>query len=386
MLALKRVLQQASIAQAELARALGISEATMAQLLNHHVWPSKPDRELLSTSIELELKKAGVPWNVGLIEIVPAVLAASDKTITLEETTMLLRKTSLSPAAKQHFKLFKSPFDEDVQEAADVFSTPANRYVREYLWQTAKVGGFVAIVGESGAGKSTLRKELEDRVLRESAPIVLIQPYVLGMEDSDGKGKTLKSSAIADALITEIAPNERPKSSMEAKSRQLHRILRDSRRSGFSHCLIIEEAHALNTHTLKHLKRFLELEDGFNRLLSIILIGQTELKTKLSGRCPDVREVVQRCDLVELQPLDAHLSEYIKFKFSRVGVELDAVFEKDALDGIVSRLIFSKQGKNSRETVSLMYPLMVNNLVTASMNQAALLGFDKVSGDLIREA
>ena len=386
MLALKRVLQQAGIAQAELARALGISEATMAQLLNHHVWPSKPDRELLSTSIELELKKAGVPWNVGLIEIVPAVLAASDKTITLEETTMLLRKTSLSPAAKQHFKLFKSPFDEDVQEAADVFSTPANRYVREYLWQTAKVGGFVAIVGESGAGKSTLRKELEDRVLRESAPIVLIQPYVLGMEDSDGKGKTLKSSAIADALITEIAPNERPKSSMEAKSRQLHRILRDSRRSGFSHCLIIEEAHALNTHTLKHLKRFLELEDGFNRLLSIILIGQTELKTKLSGRCPDVREVVQRCDLVELQPLDAHLSEYIKFKFSRVGVELDAVFEKDALDGIVSRLIFSKQGKNSRETVSLMYPLMVNNLVTASMNQAALLGFDKVSGDLIREA
>ena len=386
MLALKRVLQQASIAQAELARALGISEATMAQLLNHHVWPSKPDRELLSTSIELELKKAGVPWNVGLIEIVPAVLAASDKTITLEETTMLLRKTSLSPAAKQHFKLFKSPFDEDVQEAADVFSTPANRYVREYLWLTAKVGGFVAIVGESGAGKSTLRKELEDRVLRESAPIVLIQPYVLGMEDSDGKGKTLKSSAIADALITEIAPNERPKSSMEAKSRQLHRILRDSRRSGFSHCLIIEEAHALNTHTLKHLKRFLELEDGFNRLLSIILIGQTELKTKLSGRCPDVREVVQRCDLVELQPLDAHLSEYIKFKFSRVGVELDAVFEKDALDGIVSRLIFSKQGKNSRETVSLMYPLMVNNLVTASMNQAALLGFDKVSGDLIREA
>ena len=386
MLALKRVLQQAGIAQAELARALGISEATMAQLLNHHVWPSKPDRELLSTSIELELKKAGVPWNVGLIEIVPAVLAASDKTITLEETTMLLRKTSLSPAAKQHFKLFKSPFDEDVQEAADVFSTPANRYVREYLWQTAKVGGFVAIVGESGAGKSTLRKELEDRVLRESAPIVLIQPYVLGMEDSDGKGKTLKSSAIADALITEIAPNERPKSSMEAKSRQLHRILRDSRRSGFSHCLIIEEAHALNTHTLKHLKRFLELEDGFNRLLSIILIGQTELKTKLSGRCPDVREVVQRCELVELQPLDAHLSEYIKFKFSRVGVELDAVFEKDALDGIVSRLIFSKQGKNSRETVSLMYPLMVNNLVTASMNQAALLGFDKVSGDLIREA
>lgn len=299
---------------------------------------------------------------------------------------MLLRKQTLSPAAKKHFGLFRDPFQDDLNEAEDVFSSPSIRYVREYLWTTAKLGGFMAVVGESGAGKSTLRKDLEDRISREDAPIILIQPYVLGMEDNDVKGKTLKSAAIADAIIRTVAPNEKPFLSMEAKSRQLHRILKDSRRAGFAHCLVIEEAHALSVPTLKHLKRFLELEDGFKKLLSIVLIGQTELKTKLNERSPEVREVVQRCELVELDPLDAHVDEYLRFKFGRVGAELENVFEKDALDGIRARLIFAKASKASRETISLMYPLMVNNLVTAALNQAAQLGFAKVSGDLIREA
>ena len=59
--------------------------------------------------------------------------------------------------------------------------------------------------------------------------------------------------------------------------------------------------------------------------------------------------------------------------------------ETDALDAIRGRLIFSKSSSKTRETVSLMYPLMVNNLVTAALNQAAALGFDTLSADLIRE-
>jgi type II secretory pathway predicted ATPase ExeA len=266
-----------------------------------------------------------------------------------------------------------------------VFTTPAIRYVREYLWTAAKFGGsFVAIVSESGAGKSTLRRDLNDRIAREEAPIKVIEPYVLGMEDNDKKGKTLKASNIADAIIGALAPLETPRAGMEAKSRQLHRLLKDSSRSGWSHCVIIEEAHALSIPTLKHLKRFLELEDGFKKLLSIVLVAQSELKLKLAAGNANVREVAQRCELIELAPLDANLDEYLRFKFKRVGVALDDIFEPNALDGIRSRLIFSKQGQ--AETHSLMYPLMVNNLVVASMNNAAALGFAKVSADLVKEA
>jgi len=386
MLALKNLLLKKQYAQAQLARAVGVSPATIAELLNHDKWPTNPPRDALQASITAVLAGNNISVKPEHFKPVP-VAGETDHTENAPEgIDMLLRKQTLTQQAKKHFGLFRDPFDNDVQEAGDVFVSPDIRYVRETMWSTAKNGGLVAIAGESGSGKSTLRRDLNDRIHREDAPIVVIEPYVLGMEDNDKKGKTLKAGSIADAIIHALAPLETPRASMEAKSRQLHRRLKESRKAGFVHCLIIEEAHALSVPTLKHLKRFFELEDGFKKLLSIVLIGQTELKTKLSERAPEVREVVQRCELVELSPLDSHLDAYLKFKFDRVGKPIEEVFEKDALDGVRERLIFAKHGKNTRETVSLMYPLMVNNLVTAALNQAASLGFAKVSADLIREA
>ena len=390
MLALKPLLQTHGVSQAELSRAVSLSPATIAQLLNKHIWPSEPTKENLITSITTALNQRGLLVQPSAFEPISAVDAAEmekqPQPISEEVITMLLRKQSLTPAAKRQFNLFRDPFTDDVNDSEDVFSSPNIRTVREYMYSTSRHGGFLAIIGESGAGKSTLRRDLIDRIARETAPIVIIEPYVLGMEDNDIKGKTLKSAAIADAIIRTVAPNEKPLMSMEAKSRQLHRVLKDSKRAGYNHCLIIEEAHALNTQTLKHLKRFLELEDGFKKLLSIILIGQTELKIKLSERAPEVREVVQRCELIELNPLDANLEDYLAFKFKRVGAELDTLFEKGAIDAIRERLIFTKPTKTNRETISLMYPLMIHNLVTAAANQAAGLGFTKITKDLILEA
>lgn len=396
MLALKPYLQEHGIKQAELARALNTSPATMAQLLNHGIWPTTPERTLFQIKIQSALFGMGLVAFDRHFKAVPTVDAAetvkqtavgtgTQQPLTVEVQDMLLRKQTLSPQAKKVFGLFRDPFTDDVLEPADLFMTPDARAVREHLWSTAKFGGFLAIVGESGAGKSTLREDLEERIHRENAPIVVMAPYVLGMEDSDQKGKPLKSASIADAMIRALSPLENPKRTLEAKAAQLHKLLKDSRRGGNSHVLIIEEAHGLHKQTLKHLKRFLELKDGMKPLVSIILIGQTELKTKLSESSPDVREVVQRCELVELPPLDAHLEGYLRFKFERVGVDLAAIAEPGALDAIRAWLIFSKSTTKTRETVSLMYPLMVNNLVTAAINQAASLGFDKLTDDLIRE-
>jgi type II secretory pathway predicted ATPase ExeA len=386
MLALKAVLKLKGVSYARLGRLVGVSPATISQLVNHGIWPTNPPRDALQASIARELAARNIAVKPALFEPVPVAGETENHKNAPEGIDMLLRKQTLSPQARKHFGLFRDPFDNDVTEAADVFVSPDIRYVREAMWLTAKQGGFVAVAGESGSGKSTLRRDLIDRITREDAPIVVMEPYVLGMEDNDSKGKTLKAASIADAMIYALDPLEKPRRSMEAKGRQLHKILKSSRHSGYSHCLIIEEAHALSVPTLKHLKRFFELEDGFKKLISVILIGQTELNIKLSARSPEVREVVQRCELIELNPLDSHLDAYLRFKFERVGKTLDDVFEKDALDGIRGRLIYTKGDKSGRGTVSLMYPLMVNNLVAAALNQAAALGFPKVSAELIKEA
>ena len=58
--------------------------------------------------------------------------------------------------------------------------------------------------------------------------------------------------------------------------------------------------------TLKHLKRFSEIKDGLSPMLSVVMIAQPELRKRLSVNDPDIREVAQRCDIVELPPLDGY--------------------------------------------------------------------------------
>ncbi|KWZ44879.1 hypothetical protein WS72_13485 [Burkholderia savannae] len=401
MLVLKSVLQHASIKQAELAEHLNLSQATVAQIVNHGVWPRSLDDLDLRERILDYLQHKGVPdVDSGVFDEVELVGGPHDvladttdrpvsqpnsNTDLNQEDSMLLRKQVLAPATRKHFGLFRDPFADDVQSHEDMFVSPDIRYVREAMFQTAKHGGLLAVVSESGGGKTTLMRDLEDRVMRESHPIIVIKPYVLAMEDNDQKGKTLKATHIAEAIMAAVAPLEKVKSSPEARFAQLHKALKESHAAGYQHCLVIDEAHALPIATLKHLKRFFELEMGFKKLLSIILIGQPELKVKLSERNQDVREVVQRCEMVELAPLDgARLDDYLRFKFGRLDKPVGDVIDTGGVDALRARLTMTSTRRDRTETVSLLYPLAIGNLLTAAMNLAAGLGVPVVTADVIK--
>jgi type II secretory pathway predicted ATPase ExeA len=283
----------------------------------------------------------------------------------------------LSPHARKHFALFRDPFVDDVQGPDDIFLDADQRYIREAMYTTAKHGGFLAVVGESGAGKTVLRRDLIDRIAREGASILVVQPRTID------KG-VLTAGAICEAIIDDLTPGASVRRSLEGKARQVERLLRDSSRAGNSHVLLIEEAHDLSIPTLKYLKRFWEMEDGFRKLLSIILVGQPELKFRLDERHNfEAREVIRRCEVAELQPLDANLEGYVALKLRRIGREPEAVLERDAYDAIRLRLTRPKRGPGS-EVVSQLYPLVVNNLIVKAMNLAADLGAPKVSADTIR--
>lgn len=390
MLKLKHVLEENKISQRKLAGWLSVSPAVITNLVNHGQM-IKTDTAQFKQRLASVLRDVGI--STALSELLTEVSTeattsvevspTNESTLTLtEDNDMLLAKQSLYPATKRHFSLFSNPFTDEVRSAEQVFTSPDVRYVREALFQTAKFGGFVAVVGESGAGKSTLRRDLIDRINSENLPVVVIEPYIIAMEDNDIKGKTLKASHIAEAIVSTLAPLENIKRSPEARFRQLHRVLKDSARAGNQHILIIEEAHSLPVPTLKHLKRFFELEDGFKKLLSIVLVGQPELKLKLSERNFEVREVVQRCEVVELAPLDTCLEQYIDWRLKAVNRKASEIFDKDAIDMLRSRLVFSNN-RNKTQT-SLLYPLAVGNLITAAMNLAAELGSPLVTADVIK--
>ena len=361
---------------------IGCSKTALVNAMVHGKWPKK-DADWLREKLRqyFETNGADIPASLrNEPETAPATHPKES-----EDDTMLLRKATLTQAAKQHFGLPRDPFNDEIREAADVFLTPDVRYVREAMFQTACHGGFVAVVGESGAGKSTLREDLQDRINREGKQIIMIEPYVLAMEDNDIKGKTLKAAHIAAAILEAVAPGVKPYRDAEARFRQVHRALQESARAGNKHVLMIEEAHGMPVPTLKHLKRFFELKSGFERLLGIVLIGQTELAQKLAENNPNVREVVQRCELVTLLPLtDGKLAGYLKHKFERAGGDITKVMDESAIDAIADRLTVRSRTAKGAEQHSLLYPLAVNNLVSAAMNQAAELGFDIVDADVVK--
>lgn len=366
-----------------------LSSPAMNLLLNWGTWPAKTPQHSIKKQVEDFLRSRQVPEHeiAAAWEAVDSTTPMHNKNghqavITPRLTRLALFKDflskeneMLSDAAKQQFGISHSPFVSDVNEEKDLFTNRAIIYVRNVMWNTCKLGGFVAVAGEVGAGKSTLRRWVEDRILREAEPVRVITPRIFGKE-------RLTAGMLCEAIIRDLGPEERIPASLEGRARKVEKLLHASLQAGNKHVIIIEEAHLLTVHMLKALKPFIELEKGFKRMVSIILIGQPELLDKLNARMyPEAREVIQRIEVVNLPALDTDVKGYLALKFKRIDIPADSVFSPDAYDAIVDRLTERKQGGGVE---SICYPLTVNNLVVKAMNKAAEAGAPKVSASIIK--
>ena len=378
--ALRSEVERLGLSYTVISKALKLSRSTVVRIVTEGKWP-RAQKVRAEFAAYIDAQKKLAPAGSHPAEAVPENLVTKPE--GPKEDAMLLQNEALTPEARKHFALPRNPFVDDVQSCDDVFQTPSVRYVRAALLDAANNHGFIGIVGESGAGKSTLAEDLEERIKADKRDVVIIRPYVLAMESNDQKGKTLKSSHIAEAVAYALDPQLKVKSSPEARFRQVHELLKASRKAGRRHLLVIEEAHCMPTATLKHLKRFLELKDGMQRLIGVALIAQPELRERLNSQNPEVREVMQRCEIVELAPLDNELEGYLRHKFARFDLKFEDVFEPDAADAIRQRLVFTPRGGKASDARSECYPLVVNNLVCRAMNAACRAGWPTVDAQVI---
>ena len=67
-----------------------------------------------------------------------------------------------------------------------------------------------------------------------------------------------------------------------------------------------------------------------------------------------------------------------------MGKNWNEVLNDSALDAIAQRLNQRQRVAKGTVETSLLYPLAVNNLVSAAINQAAELGFDIVDADVVQ--
>jgi len=168
---------------------------------------------------------------------------------------------------------------------------------------------FIQITGEIGAGKTTLVRHL----LRHLDPRVRVAYLV----NPRGTFRQLLR-LILDEL--DIAPLS------EALSREelLHRFrqyVEDQASKGHPAVLIFDEAQNLDTSVLEEIRMLSNFETEKAKLLQIILVGQPELRQRLSR--PDMEQLHQRIAVrCHLDPLDQdETRHYIEHRLHVAGAE-----------------------------------------------------------------
>lgn len=325
------------------------------------------------------MRKHGVPESdiAAFLNTTPATAARARPSPSIPDPDLTpLEKVMLTEQARKHFAIpdHVDPFTEDIDTAADLYLGSDYARYRERLWAWAQGARFGALIGEPGAGKSWMREELEDRIKATGEPVRIIRPLTIDA------GK-LTAGLICQAIIHDLSKSAKVPRTLESQSRLVIELLKANAAGGGRALLLVEQAHKLTIAALKHTKDFYELKDGFRRLLSVVLIGQSELGELLVSGNRETREVTQRIEQVHVVPLHPTVIEaYVTHKLARAKLNFSDIFDKTALDGLRMKLIEQKNGKLTRNNC---HPLAVNNALAHGMNAAAKIGAPKVNAELV---
>ena len=177
-------------------------------------------------------------------------------------------------------------------------------------------GGFVVITGEVGTGKTTLARYFL-LGLKDAATAVVLYPAVTAAE--------LLGSILADLHV------ESAGGSLKGLVDALHGFLLESRARGRNVVLIIDEAQDLSPEVLEQVRLISNLETDTEKLIQIILMGQSELKEMLSRR--ELRQLSQRVTArYHLAPLGrVETEEYVRHRLRVAGGEGKVMFSQAAL-------------------------------------------------------
>ena len=226
-----------------------------------------------------------------------------------------------------YYGLKKEPFHITPDPEFLFLSESHKQALASMIYAIEKKKGFAAITGAVGVGKTTVLRSYLERV--EHAHLKVI--YIFN--------PNIPFKSLVAVILQELGAKPATYD-IPDMVHQLHRVLIDEYSAGRDVVLIIDEVQNMPVETMENLRMLSNLETSTEKLLQIILIGQTEFDKILERN--ELRQLKQRMAIRALiRPLSALESlAYIKHRLSKAGVkegQVYSVFSKKAIELIIKR-------------------------------------------------
>ena len=257
------------------------------------------------------------------------------------------------------FGIDENPFS-NTPDPKYLFMSPRHKEALAHLiYGVEGDSGFVLLTGEVGTGKTTLCRYLSENLPDNVEMALCINPRLSEAE--------LLASICDDFGIH----TEGSMSSVKNLTDSINAYLLDLYARGGRAVLIIDEAQNLQFEMLEQVRLLTNLETSHNKLLQIILIGQTELKDYLEQ--PRLRQLSQRITArYHLDPMNVHESrDYVAHRIHVSGLDQN-VFKSGAITEIC--------------TQSRGIPRLINSISERCLLGAYANEQESVNRNLAREA
>jgi type II secretory pathway predicted ATPase ExeA len=224
---------------------------------------------------------------------------------------------------EQFFNFKHIPFERNIPTEC-LYTTPKFDELLSRLDYAARNRKFIVITGGVGVGKSTAARA-----------------FVSSLDQSSFRCIYIADSALTPRVfywevLTQLSSDDKPSFyRSEGKRKMIARFRHLAENSHIIPVIIIDEAHKLSEAMLEETRFLLNNDMDSENLMSLVVIGQSELRAKLSKEA--FEPITQRIDFrFALVPFDrAQTQDYICAHMRYAGEERE-IFTPSAVDAVFS--------------------------------------------------
>lgn len=260
---------------------------------------------------------------------------------------------------EEYWGLKEKPFQNTPDPRFFYFSPQHEDALMKLTYAVAQDLGCGMLTGTFGCGKTLLAKVLLSELDRERRYAYAFINNPLVSEPAE------LLRAVVRGLSPQALPDKKTELLTDPLLEKLNAILLDNLRDGRKNVVFVDEAHTIeDTRLFEQLRLILNFQLDNRFMLTLLLLGQPELKEKVENIKPFDQRIAVRCHLGPLSEED--MGKYINHRLKVAGktdVEERPVFEAKAI-----KLIHQHSGGIPRRINTLCDFALMSTFAKKSQN------------------